>query len=95
MAFLDSLVQPVVPSYLHARCLQVKDAEAAFEVCLCGIFGIRTVKCSLSCWASSLVNQSMYVTRFHWCECVNDIPRGDMDIIDGLPPLHQPTVNWG
>lgn len=32
VAFLDSLVQPVVPSYLHARCLQVKDAEAAFEL---------------------------------------------------------------
>ncbi|KAL4071719.1 DNase I-like protein [Scleroderma citrinum] len=32
VAFLDSLVQPVVPPYLHAMCLQVNDKEAAFEI---------------------------------------------------------------
>ncbi|KAI6126805.1 DNase I-like protein [Pisolithus sp. B1] len=32
VAFLDSLVVPVIPPSLHARCLQAKDREAAFEL---------------------------------------------------------------
>jgi phosphatidylinositol-bisphosphatase len=30
---LDSLVDPVVPPYLHARCLQMSSRDEAFEVC--------------------------------------------------------------
>ncbi|KAI6002138.1 DNase I-like protein [Pisolithus albus] len=32
VAFLDSLVDSVIPPSLHARCLQAKDREAAFEL---------------------------------------------------------------
>lgn len=32
VTFLDSLVVPVIPPSLHARCLQAKDREAAFEL---------------------------------------------------------------
>ncbi|KAI6145171.1 DNase I-like protein [Pisolithus tinctorius] len=32
VAFLDSLVVPVIPPSLHARCLQVRDRETAFEL---------------------------------------------------------------
>ncbi|KAG9308328.1 DNase I-like protein [Chiua virens] len=31
VALLDSLIEPVVPARLHARCLQVKDKDEAFE----------------------------------------------------------------
>jgi phosphatidylinositol-bisphosphatase len=30
---LDSLVDPVVPPFLHARCLQMTSRDEAFEVC--------------------------------------------------------------
>ncbi|KAI9567754.1 DNase I-like protein [Boletus coccyginus] len=32
VAFLDSLIEPVVPARFHARCLQVRDKDEAFEV---------------------------------------------------------------
>ncbi|KAF8843428.1 DNase I-like protein [Paxillus ammoniavirescens] len=32
VSFLDSLTEPLVPPYLHARCLQAKDKDEAFEL---------------------------------------------------------------
>ena len=95
VAFLDSLVQPVVPPSLHAKCLQVRDTEAAFEVCLCLVLINRAANgSSPSYWASSLASPSMYVFKFRWCESAADVPCGGMDIIDGMPPLHLPTRKW-
>ncbi|KAF9224893.1 DNase I-like protein [Gyrodon lividus] len=32
VSFLDSLTEPLVPPYLHVRCLQVRDKDQAFEL---------------------------------------------------------------
>ncbi|KAG1867495.1 Endonuclease/exonuclease/phosphatase [Suillus tomentosus] len=56
---LDSLVDPVVPPYLHARCLQMTSRDEAFEVRSQNFSILDSIYASRSYWMNFLLNQSM------------------------------------